>query len=153
MQQDTEAEALACACAETMWREDRASRGVGMEIERVSPGRARLSLTVAAHMVNGHGVCHGGYIFMLADSAFAFACNTYGFRALASHAAITFLRPARLGDRLIAEASERLRAGRNGIYDVAVELADGTAIAEFRGHARTTGERFCNHAGEHDGER
>lgn len=133
---------LARACAEAMWRDDRASQSVGMAIEHVAPGAARLAMTVADNMVNGHGVCHGGYIFMLADSAFAFACNTRNVRTLAAQGAITFLQPARLGDRLVAEARERTRAGRNGIYDVGVRRADGAAIAEFRGHSRETGERF-----------
>jgi acyl-CoA thioesterase len=134
--------ALARACAEAMWHEDSASRGVGMGIEDIAPGHARLGMTVTERMVNGHGLCHGGYIFMLADSAFAFAANTYNARALASHCAITFLQPARLDDRLIAEATERSRAGRSGIYDVSVRRADGAVIAEFRGHSRTTAELF-----------
>lgn len=134
--------ALARACAEAMWRDDRASRDVGMALEHVAPGEARLALTVAESMVNGHGLCHGGYIFMLADSAFAFACNTHNLRAVASQGAITFLRPAQLGDRLVAEAAERTRAGRNGIYDVTVRRADGAVVAEFRGHSRASGARF-----------
>lgn len=148
MQPDADAETLARACAEAMWRDDRASQSVGMAIEHVAPGAAHLAMTVTEAMVNGHGLCHGGYIFMLADSALAFACNTYNVRAVASHCAITFLRPAQLGDRLIAEAAERIRAGRSGIYDVSVRRSDGTAVAEFRGHSRATGERFFDGAGE-----
>lgn len=133
---------LAHACADAMWRDDRASKGLGLRLEDVAPGRARLSLTVADTMVNGHGICHGGFIFTLADSAFAFACNTYGDRTVAQHCAITFIEPAHLGDILTAHAVERTRAGRSGIYDVQVTRQDGPVIAEFRGHSRTTGEKF-----------
>jgi acyl-CoA thioesterase len=135
-------EALANACAKAMWEEDRASRGLGMAIESVGPGRATLSMTVTPAMVNGHGICHGGFLFALADSAFAFACNTYNVRAVAQHGAITFLRPVQLGERLEAEAIERVRAGRSGLYDVRVTSAEGGLVAEFRGHSRTTGARF-----------
>jgi len=139
----TEADAaMARACGEAMWADDTASRSLGMELLEVAPGRARMAMRVGEQMVNGHGICHGGYIFILADSAFAFACNTYNERALASQASISFLRPAHLGERLIAEAEERIRSGRSGIYDVRVCREDGTVIAEFRGHSRMTGQRF-----------
>jgi acyl-CoA thioesterase len=94
-------------------------------------------MLVREDMVNGHALCHGGYIFTLADSAFAFACNTYGQRTVAQHCAVTFLAPARLGERLVATAAERFREGRSGIYDITVEDATGRRIAEFRGHSRT----------------
>lgn len=124
--------------AEAMWADDRASRELGMQILEVAPGRARLAMTVSERMVNGHGLCHGGFIFTLADSAFAFACNSHGQNAVAQHCAVTFLAPGRLGMRLVAEASERHRAERSGIYDVTVRNeADGAVIAEFRGHSRT----------------
>lgn len=142
----TAPEATARACAEIMWAEDAASRGLGMALVRVGPGTAELAMTVQPGMVNGHGICHGGFIFALADSAFAFACNAYGQRAVAAHCAITYLAPARLGDRLTACAAERQRSGRSGIYDVAVTRQDGTAIAEFRGHSRTLPERFLPEA-------
>jgi acyl-CoA thioesterase len=129
--------ALARRCAEAMWVGDRASQGLGMEIVGIGPGRATLTMTVRESMTNGQGICHGGFIFALADSAFAFACNAYGRRAVAQHCAVTFLRPAQLGDRLTADCVERTRAGRSGIYDVSVKRADGTLIAEFRGHSRT----------------
>jgi acyl-CoA thioesterase len=128
---------LARKCAEAMWADDRASRGLGMEILDIAPGRASLAMTIRESMTNGHGICHGGFIFTLADSAFAFACNGYDRRTVAQHCAVTFLRPAQLGDRLTAECVERTRTGRSGIYDVSVKRADGTPIAEFRGHART----------------
>lgn len=137
-----EATALARACADLMWREDRASVGLGMQLDAVQPGHAVLSMTVTEAMVNGHGICHGGFIFSLADSAFAFACNSHGLHALAQHCAITFLRPAHRGELLTAEAVERTRGGRSGLYDVRVSGADGTVVAEFRGHSRTTGEKF-----------
>jgi acyl-CoA thioesterase len=125
-----------------MWTDDRASQDLGMAIEKVSPGRASIAMTVTERMVNGHGICHGGYIFALADSAFAFACNSYNERAVASHCVITYLQPARLSERLLATAEERARAGRSGIYDVRVTGPAGTLIAEFRGHSRSTGGKF-----------
>jgi acyl-CoA thioesterase len=134
-------DALARACADLMWAEDRASAAMGMAIEAIGPGSARMAMTVAAHMVNGHGLCHGGYIFSLADSAFAFACNSRNEKSVAQHCAVSFLRPARLGMRLVAEAQERSRVGRSGIYDVTV-TADGGVIAEFRGTSRSIGEKF-----------
>jgi acyl-CoA thioesterase len=137
-----EPEAVARACAAIMWAEDSASRGLGMELLAVGPGTAELAMTVRPDMVNGHGICHGGFIFTLADSAFAFACNAYDQRVVAAQCAITFLAPARLGDRLTARGVERQRFGRNGIYDITVTRADGTPIAEFRGHARTVKGRF-----------
>ncbi|MGE0848537.1 MAG: hydroxyphenylacetyl-CoA thioesterase PaaI [Hyphomicrobiaceae bacterium] len=127
---------IAKASADAMWAEDRASQALGMEILEIAPGYARLAMTVAEHMTNGHGLCHGGYIFTLADSAFAFACNGHGQRAVAQHCAVTFVAPARLGARLVAEAHERHRAERSGIYDVTVKTEDGERIAEFRGHSR-----------------
>ena len=128
---------LAQVCANAMWAEDTASRGLGMELVSIEPGHAVLSMTVAERMVNGHKLCHGGYIFTLADSAFAFACNTYNQRTVAQHCAITFLNAARLGDRLVARAVERQRMGRSGIYDVTVTREEGFVITEFRGHSRT----------------
>ena len=138
----TDALALARACADAMWAEDRASPSLGMRLEAVAPGQAVLSMTVGETMVNGHGICHGGFIFTLADSAFAYACNSHGERAVAQHCAITFLRPGRRGETLRAEATERARAGRSGITDVRVTGADGTVVAEFRGQSRLTGGHF-----------
>jgi acyl-CoA thioesterase len=94
-------------------------------------------MTVTESMVNGHDICHGGLIFTLADSGFAYACNTYNQRTVAQHCAVTFLRSAKRGDQLTARAVERQRQGRSGIYDITVTRADGTVIAEFRGHSRT----------------
>jgi acyl-CoA thioesterase len=134
--------ALARACADAMWVDDSASKGLGMRLEDVGPGRARLSLVVTEAMVNGHGICHGGFIFALADSAMAFACNSHGEHAVTQQCAIAFLRPGRRGEALTADAVERTRSGRSGIYDVRVCDADGATVAEFRGHSRTTGGRF-----------
>ena len=129
--------ALAKASADAMWRQDNASRHLAMEIEQVGPGFAALSMPVADFMTNGVGTCHGGYIFTLADSAFAFACNSHNQRAVAQQAAVTFITPALLGDRLTATARETSRKGRGGIYDVSVTNQNGDQIAEFRGHSRT----------------
>ena len=126
---------IARACAEAMWKEDDASKGLGMEIVDVSPGRATLAMTVGPHMVNGQRIAHGGFIFTLADSAFAFACNSHNERAVAAQCDISFIRPGKLGDRLVATAREISRSGRSGIYDVRVTAGD-TVIAEFRGHSR-----------------
>ena len=124
------------AQAETMWQADRASRGLGMHLDEVAPGRARLAMTITEAMTNGHGICHGGFIFSLADSAMAFASNQHGDVVVAQHAAITFVRPGRIGETLVAEAVERMRAGRSGMCDVRVRTADGDLVAEFRGHTR-----------------
>ena len=129
---------LARACAEAMWNEDDASQGLGMEILQIKPGEATLSMAIKPHMVNGHGIAHGGFIFLLADSAFAFACNSHNERAVAAQCNISFIRPGKLGDRLMAVAREISRTGRSGIYDVRVTV-DDTAIAELRGHSRTLG--------------
>lgn len=147
MNAPVDSEAIARACADLMWAEDKASQGLGISLDAVGPGRATLSMTVADHMTNGHGTCHGGYIFALADSAFAFACNTYDERTVAGHCSVTFLRPGLRGDRLIAEAVERAREGRNGIYDVRVSRS-GEVIAEFRGHSRTIGGTFLKRPAE-----
>jgi acyl-CoA thioesterase len=131
------AQALAEACAKAMWTNDRASQGLGMSLDKVAPGEATISMTVTAAMCNGLGDCHGGYLFTLADSAFAFACNTYNQYAVAQHAAITFIAPAHADERLTARAREVSREGRGGVYDVSVANSAGKTIAEFRGHSRT----------------
>jgi acyl-CoA thioesterase len=138
--------ARAQACAAAMWAEDRASPGLGMRLEEAGPGRAVLTMRITETMVNGHGICHGGFIFALADSACAFAANSYGERAVAQHASISFLRPGQPGEMLRAEAAERVRGGRSGIYDVRVINEQGEVVAEFRGQIRTTGQRFATEA-------
>ena len=129
---------LARACADAMWKEDDASSGLGMKIIDVGPGRATLTMRIQPHMVNGQRIAHGGFIFTLADSAFAFACNSHNEKAVAAQGNITFIKPGRLGDELVATAREISRSGRSGIYDVQV-TAGGEVIAEFRGHSRTIG--------------
>ena len=125
-----------------MWADDRASQAMGMSIEDIAPGSARLTMTVTEQMVNGLGLCHGGYIFSLADSSMAFACNSHNERAVAQHCSISYLRPAKLGMRLVAAARETSRAGRTGIIDVSVTADNGEIIAEFRGASRELGHRF-----------
>ena len=134
----TDPQAVAEHCARAMWAGDRASAGLGMTIEAVGPGHAVLSMTLTEAMVNGHGIAHGGFIFTLADSAFAFACNSHGPFTVAAQCQIAFLAPAKLGERLVATAREVHREGRSGIYDIRV-TRDTETIAEFRGHSRTTG--------------
>ena len=129
---------LARACADAMWKEDDASKSLGMEIVEIKSGEAVLTMTVKPHMVNGHGIAHGGFIFLLADSAFAFACNSHNERTVAAQCNISFIKPGKLGDRLIATAREISRTGRSGIYDVRVTV-DDAPIAELRGHSRTIG--------------
>lgn len=128
---------IARLSADAMWSGDRASQGMGMEVVEVTPGRARLAMTVTERMLNGHGTCHGGFIFSLADSAFAFACNSHGSPSVAQHCTITYVTPGRLGMRLTADAAERHLGPRSGIYDITVRDEQGTVIAEFRGHSRT----------------
>jgi acyl-CoA thioesterase len=135
----SDAQVLAESGAAAMWAEDRATQGLGMRLEHVAPGAARMAMEITERMVNGHGIAHGGFIFTLADSAFAFACNTYGEAVVAQHCAITYLRPGKLGETLVAEAQERTRAGRSGIYDVRVATREGELVAEFRGHSRVFG--------------
>ena len=130
-------DALAKRCAEAMYAADRASQHLGMTIEEVAPGRATLRMPVTDIMINGHDICHGGYVVLLADSAFAFACNTYNQRTVAQGLDVTFLRAVRRGDVLVAVATERARQGRTGIYDVTVSREGGEAVAEFRGRSRT----------------
>ena len=128
---------IARLCADARWSADRASQGLGMRLLEVGPGYARLEMTITDRMTNGHGVGHGGFTFSLADSAFAFACNSHGQRAVAQHCSITYVAPVHSGMRLVAEARERQRGDRSAIYDVTVRDETGTVIAEFRGHART----------------
>ena len=132
-------QALAQRSAQAMYAADKASRLLGIQVTDVAPGRATARMQVRDTMLNGHAICHGGYVFLLADTAFAFACNTYGPVTVAAACDVVFLGPARLGDDLIAEAAERRRYGRSGIYDVTVRQAgpEGPVIAEFRGHSRT----------------
>ena len=132
-----DADALARACAEIMWADDKAAQALGMVIRSVSAGRAVIEMTVGPTMVNGHHTCHGGYIFTLADTAFAYGCNSRNDRAVAQHCTVTFIAPAREGQVLTATCEERQRYGRSGVYDVTVSDDHGKPIAEFRGLSRT----------------
>jgi acyl-CoA thioesterase len=133
---------IARKSADAMWARDDASKWLGMTLDAVGPGTAVTSMAVAPHHTNGHDICHGGFIFTLADSAFAFACNSYNRMAVAQHNTISFLRPGKLGATLVATAAEVSLAGRSGIYDVTVRDGD-TVIAEFRGASRTIdGQHF-----------
>jgi len=131
-----DANALARVCAEALLAVDAPVRALGIELVSVAPGEAVMAITVSASMINWHDTCHGGYIFLLADTAFGYASNSRNQRMVAQHCSISYLNPAKRGDKLTARAIERQRAGRSGIYDVAVTREDGTQIAEFRGHAR-----------------
>lgn len=136
-------DAIAAACADAMFGGDRVSRGLAATIEAAEAGRAIVALTVTEAMLNGHDTCHGGVIFTLADTAFSLACNSHNRRAVAQFCSIQFLRPARRGDRLVAESVERALAGRSGVYDTTVCTADGAVIAEFRGHSRLIEGAVC----------
>ncbi len=127
---------IAQRSADAMWAGDKASKWLGVSLDSVGPGTATMTLTVAAHHCNGHGICHGGFIFTLADSAFAFACNSHNEIVVAQHCTISFLAPGKLGDRLTARAQEISKAGRSGLYDITVTNQDGATIAEFRGASR-----------------
>jgi len=126
----TDADDVARRCAEAMYAADRSSQHLGIEITDVAPGRARARMIVADTMVNGHGIAHGGYVFLLADTAFAFACNTYDVVTVAAAADVVFVAPARAGDDLVAEAAERTRFGRSGVYDVTVRRSGGEIVAD-----------------------
>lgn len=129
--------------AQHMWAKDAASQALGMQISAVSPGEAVLTMRVRADMLNGHGICHGGFIFSLADSAFAFACNSYNQLVVAQENTITYLAPGQPDELLTAKAVEQTRTGRSGVYDVTVTGEDGRKVALFRGLSRQiTGQHF-----------
>ena len=137
----TNPSALAAATAGAMWARDRTAQALGMRLVKIDAGQATLAMTVRSDMVNGHHICHGGMIFTLADTAFAYACNSYNQNTVASAAHIDFLAPAREGETLEAEAIERSAAGRTGVYDVTVRTGDGRTVALFRGKsARISGQ-------------
>ena len=130
---DQDAAALARASGEHMYARDKATQGLGIELLDVSPGYARMQMIVRPDMLNGHAMCHGGFIFTLADSTFAFACNSYNVQTVAAGCSIEFLAPAFEGERLQAEAIEQSRSGKTGIYDVAVTNPAGKKVALMRG--------------------
>ena len=136
----SEAQALAECVGAGMFARDRASSGLGMCLTGVGPGRSQMTMTIRADMLNGHATCHGGFIFMLADSAFAFACNSYNLTTVAAGCSIEYLAPAREGDVLTATAREQSLTGRSGVYDIDVKNQRGEIIALFRGKStRITG--------------
>ena len=126
----------AARVAQTMLERDAASRALGMELVEIAPGRAVIEMIVGPDHLNGHGICHGGLIFTLADSAFAFACNSYNRVVVAQSNSITYVAPGQPGERLRAEAVEVALAGRSGVYDVTVRGAGGRVVALFRGQSR-----------------
>jgi acyl-CoA thioesterase len=132
---DDQAVARAARVAQAMFERDRASQALGMRIIGMGPGWARLVMTVRAEMINGHGLCHGGIVFSLADSAFAFACNSYNDATVAAAASIDYLAAAREGDELTAEATELWRSRRSGLYEITVVNQRGERIALFRGRS------------------
>ncbi len=135
--------------ARAMWARDDASQWLGLSLDSVSPGRAEASFVVQQHHVNGNGICHGGFIFTLADTTFAFACNSYNQVTVAQQNQITFLSPGKKGERLKAMAEETSRAGRSGVYDVTVTGNDGRKVALMRGLSRTiSGTHFDESAEE-----
>lgn len=135
-QAQAQAQALAEASVRAMYARDRASQSLDMSVVEVRAGFARVTMAVRPDMVNGHDICHGGFIFTLADSAFAFACNSYGTVTVAAGATIDFLRPAKVGDHLSATAVECARSRRSGVYDVTVNNQHGEVVALFRGRSR-----------------
>lgn len=130
------AQARAEDCARAMWRRDAASQSLGMRLDEIAPGRAVMLMRVRPDMLNGHASCHGGFIFALADSAFAFACNSHDRVAVAAGCSIDYLSPGREGELLRAEGVERVRSGRSGVYDITVTGEDGRVVALFRGKSR-----------------
>jgi len=139
---DTDTTRTARRCAETMYAKDAASQALGIRVEIPEAGRAVARMTVREDMVNGFDVCHGGLLFTLADTAFAFACNGYDDVTVAAAASIDFLRPARLGDELHALASEDYRGSKSGFYTVEVRDQRGETVAIFRGRSASRGKRL-----------
>ncbi len=131
--------------ADAMWAGDSASRSLGIVVSDVAPGQATARMTVLPSMVNGHGTCHGGYLFLLADTAFAFACNTHGLPVVAAGADVAFLAPVREGDELVATAVERSLRGRSGLYDVTVRRGC-EPVLEFRGRSHALPPRAADGA-------
>jgi acyl-CoA thioesterase len=130
---NVEPQALAELAGKTMYERDPASQALGMTLDEIRPGYARMSMRVRGDMLNGHATCHGGYIFMLADSAFAFACNSHNFNTVGAGCSIDYLAPGREGDVLVAEAVEQALQGKTGVYDIKVTNQDGRTVALFRG--------------------
>jgi len=130
-----DAQRIAERAAAAMFARDRASQDLGMKILEMAPGRAKLTMRVRADMLNGHAICHGGFVFSLADSAFAFACNSHNRATVAAGATVDFLAAVREGEELLAEAVEVWRSKRTGVYEVTVTTAAGRKVALFRGRS------------------
>jgi acyl-CoA thioesterase len=126
-------QALAELAGKAMYERDPASQRLGMTLDEIRPGYARMSMRVREDMLNGHATCHGGYIFMLADSAFAFACNSHNLVTVGAGCTIDYLAPGRVGDLLTAEATEQALTGKTGVYDIVVTNQEGRKVALFRG--------------------
>jgi acyl-CoA thioesterase len=140
----SEAQALAELAGKTMYERDPASQALGMTLDEIRPGYARMSMRVREDMLNGHATCHGGYIFMLADSAFAFACNSHNFNTVGAGCTIDYLAPGREGDLLTAEAVEQALAGKTGVYDIVVSNQEGRKVALFRGKSHRVAGTWPN---------
>ena len=137
-------QALAELAGKTMYERDQASQALGMTLDEIRPGYARMSMPVRRDMLNGHATCHGGYIFMLADSAFAFACNSHNFNTVGAGCTIDYLAPGREGDLLVAEAVEQALQGKTGVYDITVTNQDGRTVALFRGKSHRVSGMVAN---------
>lgn len=134
-----QAQALAEAVGEALYARDPASKALGMQIAEMRAGYARMTMTIRPDMLNGHQSCHGGFIFTLADSAFAFACNSHNINTVGAACSIDYLAPGRLGDVLTAEAVEQVQAGRSGVYDVTIRNQENRILALFRGKSHRVG--------------
>jgi acyl-CoA thioesterase len=144
------AHTLAQQCADALWETDRASQALGMKVESIAPGSASLSMIVRPDMAGRDDACSRGAIFLLADSALAFATNTYGHRAVAQYCDIAFDNPVAVGEEIVADASERHMSGRRGVYDVRVRTRTGEVVAEMRGHTHALRERLIEPEGQRD---
>lgn len=134
-------QAVAEASARDMWQSDAASQGLGLVLRRIAPGEAEMAMVIEPRMANGFGACHGGFLFALADSAFAFACNSFGRPTVGQACTITFLRPGRVGETISATARQVAQAGRSGVYEVRVTDAAGEVLALFQGQSREVAGR------------
>ena len=132
-------QALAELAGKAMFERDPASQALGMTLDEIRPGYARMSMPVRGDMLNGHGTCHGGYVFMLADSAFAFACNSRNYATVGAGCSIDYIAPARAGDLLTADAVEQALTGKTGVYDITVTNQEGRKVALFRGKSHRVG--------------
>lgn len=132
-------QALAELAGKTLLARDPATRSLGLELDEIGPGHARMSMRVRQDMLNGHQICHGGYIFLLADTAFAFACNSHNHNTVGAGCSIEYLAPGRLGDLLTAHAQEQTLSGKTGVYDVKVTNQEGRTLALLRGKSHRIG--------------